>query len=182
VASRPAEDQRRVLLMSQDEARFGRISPPRSCWAPPGMRPQVACQVVREYTYVYAAVAPQLGLMTSLVLPRAETAMMNLFLEHVSETFADFFIVMQVDQAAWHRSKTLVIPDNIRLIYQPPYSPELNPTEQVWEELREKYFPNRLCGSLDQVIDILCQGLNDLAADAARLRSLTGFPHFRIEV
>lgn len=168
--------------MSQDEARFGRISPPRSCWAPPGMRPQVACQVVREYTYVYAAVAPQLGLMTSLVLPRADTAMMNLFLKHVSETFADFFIVMQVDQAAWHRSKTLVIPGNIRLIYQPPYSPELNPTEHVWEELREKCFANRCCSSLDQVIEILCQGLNDLAADSARLRSLTGFPHFQIEV
>ncbi len=133
--------------MSQDEARFGRVNPPRRCWAPPGLRPHVAAQMVREYTYVYAAVAPQRGLMTALVLPRANTAMMNLFLEHVSETFADFFIVMQVDQAAWHRSKTLVVPDNIRLIYQPPYSPEVNPTEHVWEELREKYFPNRLCGS-----------------------------------
>ena len=168
--------------MSQDEARFGRISTPRRCWAPPGMRPQVPSQVVREYTYVYAAVAPQRGLMTSLVLPRADTAMMNLFLEHVSETFADYFIVMQVDQAAWHRSKSLVIPDNIRLIYQPAYSPELNPTEHVWEELREKYFPNRLFSSLDQLIDVLCQGLNDLTADVARLRSLTGFPHFNIEV
>lgn len=168
--------------MSQDEGRFGRINQPRRCWAPPGIRPQVAAQVVREYTYVYAAVAPQLGLMTALVLPRADTAMMNLFLEHLSQTFADFFIVLQVDQAAWHCSKTLVIPDNIRLIYQPPYSPEVNPTEHVWEELREKYFPNRLCGSLDQVIEILCQGLNDLMADSARVRSLTGFPHFQIEV
>jgi hypothetical protein len=146
------------------------------------MRPPVAAQVVREYTYAYATGAPQLGLMTALVLPRADTAMMNLFLEHVSATFAASFIVMQVEQAAWHRSKTLVIPDNIRLIYQPPYSPEVNPTEHIWEELREKYFPNRLCSSLDQVIEILCQGLNDLLADCAHVRSLTGFPHFQIEV
>ena len=168
--------------MSQDEARFGRISQPRRCWAPPGMRPQVAAQLVREYTYVYAAVAPTLGLMTSLVLPRVDTAMMQLFLEHVSQTFAEFFVVMQVDQAAWHCSKTMALPDNIRLIYQPPYSPELNPTEHVWEELREKYFPNRLCSSLDQVIEVLCQGLNDLMADPAHVRSLTDFPHFSIEV
>lgn len=121
--------------MSQDEARFGRVSPLRRGFAPPGMRPHVTAQVVREYTYAYAAVAPQLGLMTALVLPRADTTMMNLFLKHVSETFADYFIVMQIDQAAWHRSKTLLIPDNIRLIYQPPYSPEVNPTEHIWEEL-----------------------------------------------
>jgi hypothetical protein len=146
------------------------------------MRPHVVAQQVREYTSVYAAVAPTLGLMTSLVLPRVDTAMMQLFLEHVSQTFADFFVVMHVDQAAWHCSKTLAIPDHIRLIYQPPYSPELNPTEHVWEERREKYFPNRLCSSLDQVIEVLCQGLNDLMADPARVRSLTDFPHFRIEV
>lgn len=168
--------------MSQDEGRFGRITQPRRCWAPPGTRPQVAAQVVREYIYVYAAVAPQVGLMTALVLPYANTAMMTLFLAHLSQTFADFFIILQVDQAAWHRSKSLVIPDNIRLIYQPPYSPEVNPTEHVWEELREKYFPNRLCGSLDQVIALLCQGLNDLMDDPARVRSLTGFPHFQIEL
>ncbi len=73
------------------------------------MRPCVPKQVVREYTYVYAAVAPERGLMTSLLLPSANTAMMNLFLEYVSQTFAQYFIVMQVDQAAWHRSKALVI-------------------------------------------------------------------------
>jgi hypothetical protein len=137
--------------------------------------------VVREYTYVYAAVAPELGLLTSLVLPRAETAMMNLFLEQVSATFADYFVVMQVDQAGWHRSKTLVIPENIRLIYQPAYSPEVNPVEHVWEELREKYFPNRLFASLDQVIEVLCEGLNELGADKERLQSMTWFPHLRIE-
>ncbi len=70
--------------MSPDEARFGRVSPPRRCWAPPGIRPHVSAQQIREYTY--AAVAPSRGLMTSLVLPRADTAMMNLFLKHVSET------------------------------------------------------------------------------------------------
>jgi hypothetical protein len=48
--------------------------------------------------------------------------------------------------------------------------------------LREKYFPNRLCGSLDHVIELLCQGLNDLMDDPARVRSLTGFPHFQIEL
>jgi putative transposase len=166
--------------MAQDEGCFGRISRAKRCWAPPGVRPHVPAQVVREYTYVYAAVAPDLGQMISLILPEASTVMMNLFLEQVSQTFPNFFIVMQMDQAGWHRANDLVIPENIRLLPQPAYSPELNPVEHIWEELREKYFHNRLFSSLDRLIEVLCQGLTALADDAERLRSLTGFPHLKV--
>src|SRR5260370_33136132 len=111
--------------MGQDEGRFGRISRLKHCWAPPGMRPQVPSQVVRESVYIFAAVAPGAGLMTSLVLPSANTAMMNLFLEHVSQSFENYFIVRQVDQAGWHRSKALIVPANIRLMVHPASSPEV---------------------------------------------------------
>ena len=165
--------------MAEDEGRFGRISIPRRAWAPPGVRPHTAHQVVREYTYVYAAVAPAEGKMLSLILPSADTEMMSLFLEHVSTTFANYFIVMQVDQAGWHGSKDLKIPANMRLIPQPAYSPEVNPVEHVWEELREKHLANLALASLDAVIDRVCEGLNQLEADPERLRSMTYFPHFR---
>ena len=69
--------------------------------------------------------APQLGRMTALILPYANTQMMNLFLKQVEEDFAEYFIIMQVDRAAWHRSKSLQIPENIRLLPQPSHSPEL---------------------------------------------------------
>jgi hypothetical protein len=136
--------------------------------------------VVREYTYVYAAVAPKEGKMTSLILPSADTQMMNLFLAHVSSTSAKYFVVMQVDQAGWHVTENLRIPENSRLIAQPAYSPALNPVEHVWEELREKQLANLACTCLDDVIDKVCEGLNQLEADPERLRSLTYFPHFRI--
>jgi DDE superfamily endonuclease len=116
----------------------------------------------------------------SLILPETSTAMMNLFLEHVSRSFPDYFIVMQVDQAGWHRSQELVVPANIRLIPQPAYSPEVNPVEHVWDELREKCFHNRIFPSLDGVIEALCQGLTALADDPERLRSLTSFPHLNV--
>ncbi len=115
--------------MAQDEGCFGRISRPIRCWAPPGIRPHVPSQFVREYVYVYSAVAPAQGKMTSLILPAADSAMMTLFLEHVSRTESSYFIVMQVDRASWHHSDELVIPSNIRLIEQPAYSPEVNPVE-----------------------------------------------------
>jgi hypothetical protein len=165
--------------MAEDEGRFGLVSIPRRAWAPPGVRPRAPRQVVREYTYVYAVVAPAEGKMTSLVLPTANTAMMQLFLEHVSYMYADYFIVMQVDRAGWHSAKALLVPENIRLIPQPAYSPELNPVEHIWEELREKQLSNLALATLDEVVEKVCDGLRLLESDLERLRSMTYFPHFR---
>jgi hypothetical protein len=66
---------------------------------------------------------------------------MNIFLAHVSRDFKEFFIMMIVDQAAWHTSKSLKIPENILLIPQPARSPELNPVEHIREDLRKKAKP-----------------------------------------
>lgn len=131
---------------------------------------------------MFAAVAPERGVMTSLGLPSADTPMMQLFLAHLSETCGDFFLVRHVDQAGWHRSKTFVIPENIRLIEQPASRPEVNPVEHVWDELREKDLHTLVCSSLDALIELLCKGLTPLTPHPERLHSMMFFPHFRIEV
>jgi transposase len=180
IKTRAIDDKRPVLTMAQDEGCFGRISTPRRSWAPKGIRPLVPRQIVREYVYVYAAIAPKTGEMTSLILPYANTTMMSLFLQHVSRTFSNYFIIMQVDQAGWHESNDLAIPENIRLLSQPAYSPELNPVEHLWKELREKFLPNRAFASLDDVINALCNGLLHLESDLQYIHSMTYFPHFRM--
>jgi transposase len=180
LASRDPEDERPLLKMAQDEGCFGRISPIRRSWAPKPIRPLAPKHVIREYTYVYTAVAPEEGKITSLILPSADTSMMNIFLQHVSTTFSAYFIVMQVDQAGWHSAKDLIIPENIRLILQPASSPELNPVEHIWDELREKAFSNRVFPSLDAVITTLCDQLQQLEKNSELLHSLTYFPHFRM--
>ena len=101
-ATRAPADDRPLLLMAQDEGRFGRISSCRRTWSPPGLRSSAPRQVVRAYSYVFSAVAPAHGTLTSLILPRANTQMMNVFLQHVAQVYADYFIVMQVDRAGWH--------------------------------------------------------------------------------
>lgn len=179
-AHRDPADTRPVIVVTQDEGRFGRISEPKPCWAPKGIRPVAPRQIVREYLYVYAAVCPELGKMTSLLLPYANTDMMNIFLKEVSEDFKGYFVVMLVDQAAWHQSKDLRVPENIRLVPQPAHSPELNPTEHVWEELREKAIPNMAFASLDDLEKALCQELVKLGNDPERLRSLTNFPYLSL--
>jgi len=106
--------------------------------------------------------------------------MMNFFLQQVSEDFSDYLILMLADQAGWHVSQKLQVPENIRLINLPPRTPELNPVEHIWEELREKNFANRAFRYLDEVEDTLCQKLNDLVQQPEKLRSMTNFPYLNI--
>ena len=82
---------------------------------------------------------------------------------------------MFLDQASWHKSKDLKIPQNIRLVSLPPYSPELNPAEHIWDELREKYFHNLTFDSLGAVEDRLEKGLCDLENNKTIVQSTTGF-------
>lgn len=86
------KDERPTLLMAQDEGKFGRVNIPQRAWAPPHVRPLVPRQIVREYVYAYAAVAPEKGKMTFLVLPYSNTEMMNMFLKQVSSEFSSYFM------------------------------------------------------------------------------------------
>jgi transposase-like protein len=161
--------------MFEDEARFGRISDPRRCWAPPGVRPEVNTQLIREYEYAFAAVSPQDGLLDTLVLPTVNTEAMSVFLAEVSRRHAEEFIVMVLDGAGWHKARRLLVPANMRLLSLPPWSPQLNPVEHLWDEVREKWFANRVFNSLSAVEEQLLTALKTLEEDATRVASLTGF-------
>ena len=168
-----------MRLMFEDEARFGRMSEPHRCWAPKGVRPTVPAQVVREYEYAYAAVSPHDGVLDTLVLPEVNAEAMGMFLAEVAQRHADEFILMVLDGAGWHRAKRLQVPENLCLIPLPPWSPQLNPAEHVWDEVREKWFANRQFMSMDQLEKQLVAGLASLEADAPRMASLTGFDWIR---
>ena len=111
----------RLRLMLQDEGRFGRINTPRRCWAPRGMRPDVPSQIVREYTYAYVAVSPHDGAMDSLILPHVSEQAMSIFLREVSDRHPDEFILMVMDGAGWHKANALSVPENMALIFLPPF-------------------------------------------------------------
>jgi transposase len=142
---------RRLRIMFADEARFGRINRPRPCWAAAGIRPKVAAQLIREYIYLYGAVAPKDGTCVYLIMPTSNTACFQAFLDVLSRKFARQDILLVLDGAPNHRSGQLVVPDNISLLFLPPYSPELNPKENLWDEIREKIFKNYALKSIDHV-------------------------------
>ncbi len=169
------EDQLPLRLMFQDEARFGRMSDPRSCWAPAPHRPIVNLALVREFRYEYAAVSPGDGALDFMTAEKMNTENMSRFLQQVSEAHKEEFIVMVVDGASSHRSKELEIPKNMSFIRLPPYSPELNPAEQIWNVLRRDYFANRVFDTLDAATTQAEFGLTAMATDQLATRQLTNW-------
>ena len=167
---------RHVRLMFQDEARFGRMVRIRRCWAPAPQRPVVNNGYEREFQYVYGAVSPLEGELDWMICPEMNTARMGTFLAQVSTAHPQDFIVMIVDGASSHVAKALVVPENIRLHRLPGYSPELNPQEHLWDELREKEFPNRVFSDMAGVVRTLETGLPRLAWDQDRVRSICALP------
>lgn len=167
---------RKVRLMFQDEARFGRMAKPKRCWAPLPDRPVMLNGYEREFVYVYGAVTPREGRFDWKICPQMNTSRMSEFLAQVSKRYSKEFLVMIVDGASSHRSKDLQVPENVRLLPLPGYSPELNPQEHIWDEIREKEFPNRVFNSMDAVKAQLKNGLLRLARNTQRVKSITEWP------
>ena len=106
------------------------------------------------------------------MLPYCNTDCTSVFFRELSKQYEDDIIFLCCDGAAWHKSKTLFVPENIVLFFIPPYTPEMNPIEQIWKEIRKRGFKNEIFSSLAAVIDRLCDTICSLSADA--VMSITG--------
>ena len=162
------EPNSRVRLKFQDEAGFGRINKPKRCWCKKTIRPSVPCHHIREYRYAYGAVEPMTGDSFFLVMPYCSTICMNVFLEELAKQYPQDQILLVCDSAAWHKSKTLKVPANISMLGIPPYTPEMNPIEQIWKQLRSMGFRNEVFSTLKQVVDRLCDTICDLTYDMVK--------------
>ena len=110
---------------------------------------------MQEYRYCYGAVDAQTGDSFFLIAGGCNTEWTNEFLRQVSQAYPDDYILLVMDNAIWHKSSTLEIPSNIELAFIPPYTPEMNPIEQVWKEIRKRGFKNKAFQTLEAVIDKL---------------------------
>ncbi len=100
---------------------------------------------------------------------------MSAHLAQVATQFSADFCIIFLDGAGWHISEDLRVPRSMRLIGLPPRSPELNPTELIWDHLAENYLANRVFGSLPAVERIVCRGLHALHKTPDLVRSMTLF-------
>jgi transposase len=139
-----AHPDEEVRVYFEDEARFGTQGTITRVWAPKGSRPRAVRQNGREWLYVLMAVCASTGSASASIMPELNTGVLNLFLEQFSgELPAGVHAVLIWDGAGYHTSGDLVVPSNVSLIRLPPYSPELNPVENLWHYLRSHHWSNR---------------------------------------
>jgi putative transposase len=141
----------RVWLM--DEARFGQQGTITDVWAATGSRPRAVRQTRYDWVYLYAAVEPATGESAALLAPNVNTGTMDAFLKILdAERKPDEHFVLVMDQAGWYKSEGLKLPGGITVLLLPPYSPELNPVENLWHYLRSHYLSNRSHDDYDALL------------------------------
>jgi DDE superfamily endonuclease len=162
-----AADGKPVEIWFQDEARIGQKGTLTRLWARIGSRPRAPRDSRYEWAYLFGAVCPERAVGTALVMPYANSEAMNLHLREGAHA------ILVLDGAGWHTSHTLKPPHNITLLCLPPYSPELNPVENVWEYLRKNNLALRVYETYDAIVDACCNAWIDLIATPATVASIT---------
>jgi hypothetical protein len=135
----------RVELWFMDEARVGQKGRLTHVWHQKGVRPRGVWQQGFSSAHLFGAVCPERGEGVALVLPEVSTAAMDVFLAELGRAVpAGTHAALVLDGAGWHVSADLTVPANLTLVPLPPYSPELNPVERVWEHLRDRWLSHRV--------------------------------------
>jgi transposase len=162
-----------VPVYFQDEARFGTQGTITRVWARKGSRPRAVRQNGREWLYVLMAVCAATGATSALIMPELNTAVVNLFPEQFSrELAAGVHAVLIWDGAGFHTKGDLVVPSNVSLIRLPPYSPELNPVENLWHYLRSHHWSNRQYEGYKGLEEEAIRSLRAVCQDGEKLKTI----------
>jgi hypothetical protein len=158
-----------------DEARVGQKGTLTRVWAPRGSRPTLVKQCEYDWLYLWAAVDPATGDSVAMLTPTVDTGLMQKFIDGLSgHVEPGQHAVLVLDNAGWHRAKALAWPANVTPMFLPPYSPELNPAENVWQYLRSHQLANRVYEDYPSMLRQVDAAWDTLTP--ARLKSLCGCP------
>lgn len=175
VDSAVAFSQRPVRLFAQDEARFGlHEGMTRRCLTAFGVKPLQAVLPRYEYYWLFGAVEPLTGESFFLEMPALDAACYQVYVNELSRAYPDSLNVVVIDGAPAHVARCLKIPDNILLVRLPPYSPELNPVERLWQDLR-KWLGSELPASLDALKERVAEILRHYSHET--IASITGYDY-----
>ena len=163
-----------IDIWFQDESRVGQQGTHAYVWAPIGSRPLMVRDNRHDSAYIFGAICPQRGVGAAMITPAANTEMMNLHLAEIStQVAANAIAVLVCDGAGWHQlGGKLVMPDNVVLLHLPPYSPELNCMENVWDYLRQNKLSGLVWESYDDIVEACKNAWNWLVDDPARITSI----------
>jgi hypothetical protein len=163
-----------VEVWFTDEARVGQQGTLTRVWARRGTRPRAVRDRRYSWTYLFGAVCPERGVGAAVVLPSVNIEAMNLHLAAISQQVsAGAHAVLVLDQAGWHTSPRLCVPENISLLPLPAYAPELNPVENLWASLRSNFLSHRIWDSYEAIVQACCDAWRAVMRRPDRLTSIT---------
>jgi transposase len=163
----------KIEVWWQDESRVGQQGSLSRVWAAKGTRPRVVRQRQFLNTYIFGACCPDKDKGCALILPECHTGMMQLHLEEISKNIEDqFHGILLIDRASWHTTEALNIPENISLFPLPPYSPELNPMEQVWQKIKADSLTNTTFKSYDDIVEKCAKAWNSFCDEDGNIKKL----------
>ena len=164
---------KRIEIWFQDEARIGQKNKITRRWARRGTRPSAPHDQRTRSAYIFGAICPKLGKAAALVMPWCDTYAMTRHLAEIARHVdADAHAILIMDQAGWHMSNNLVVPENITILPLPPKSPELNPVENLWHFMRDNWLSNRVFKSYDDIVDHCCDAWRRLESQPWRVMSI----------
>lgn len=164
----------RVKVWVQDEARIGLHDAQRRCWSLRGMRVVKKRQQEYHWCYVCGALDVVTGASEFRLLPTVGLELTQGFLEQIAHSDPDAHHVIIWDQAGFHfRPGDCRLPERVHVLPLPPYSPELNPAEKVWDVLKDALC-NQVYSGIRDLEDAACHALQPFLKEAERVRSLVG--------
>src|SRR4051794_17577529 len=167
-----------VQVWHHDEARFGQQGTLTRVWARRGSRPRRRRQNGRESLYVLTAACAASGAAFGLIMPELNTAVGELFLEQFAKQLAPGGHAGVVwDNAPYHASGKLVVPANVSLIGLLPYSPELNPVEDLWHYLRAHHWSNRVYADYAALLEAATEAWRKVCLEPEKIRSICAAPY-----
>jgi transposase len=173
-----AHPDQEVQVWFEDEARFGQQGTITRVWARRGSRPRAVRQQGRTSLYALAAVCVATGAVSALLVSGLDIAVLNAFLDQVSrELPAGVHAVLIWDGAGYHTGAKLQVPANISVILLPPYSPELNPVENLWHYLRSHHWSNRMYRDYDDLESEAAKSMGAVCLDAEKVKSICNAPY-----
>ena len=169
-----SDDKKNVKLFTQDESRIGLMSPMRRRITAKGIKPIQTVDFRFENYYLYGAVEPISGDRFILEMPYLNSDCFQVFVNELSSYYREDFVILLLDNSSTHKAKKLIIPDNIVLLFLPPYSPEINPIERLWQHVKSK-----LTFSLLENLEALKQNVADelLKLTDSIVASITGYSY-----
>ena len=163
----------KVDILFGDESRVGQKGIITRNWFKRGTRPRVIRQQQHISTYIFGAVCPEKDYGMAMIFSECDTEVMQMFLNEVSVRIPfGRHAVLILDQASWHTTENLKCPLNISLLHLPPYSPELNPVEQVWHFLKQYFLSNRTFKDWDDIANACVKAWNAFVSEPLRIKSL----------